>query len=960
MTSEGVVALSRGDEPLILLSYETIVGRTVREIIARLRLEGSLGISTPVFRRLFQLSEIPTRLFPDLLIVGTANARRLPPFYLYEAPPDQAENKREIELWVHVSNKQDIEINPFLARVNLELSGKDLLKTVSDYLSEIPHVPWALTVAGKEVERINVNPNAPLTLECALTPLGMEQCEARIHAVKEFVESEAQFVRDVSDVLGFWKSQLVAEKVIEADEGTEMFRPLEAVAVAHALFLEKLEEVENTYSATIGGLFCDAAQMFKASGEYFSLASYIQARLKQKLDSPDIARRVEKISERREEPRGLMEMLQIPLKRYDLYEEFLAELGQLTPKCHTDFRLIKFAVELVQQVNVDLKLKMTSYEGMLKCIEIQRRVQFEVLAPGRAYVDEFVVKVDGQSGRLYLFTDLMLVTTDGKKTGKVTASYSIPDVRYMANQSVVHFRKYKQKEVCTVEFESPDMAQMVLTHILELKMGHYEKVGEADKVIMFTSLKASWDLPSLTRHTGAVINNSLYFFGGRNESGFSDKFVTIDPQWTTSVNICPFDTTEAAAAVVGDSVYIYGGVNAQGNYNSLYQFHSRTQNWRNINVMDPPPPRKGHTMVSYERKLYIFGGIEAGKDRPSDSMLVFDTETETWSELETENRPEGRHRHTACVWEHYMIIHGGTYGRTVLSDIRMFNFETNEWLQPRLSGWILFPRYSHCMISVNNWLLIIGGTDGWRLAPSVAIYCTPTLDFTIHPLVSGGNNSEYLINSCMLSNNAGVILYGGSDMHGTTCSSVYRLVMPPIFCEYEYATVELDNMTQGHMNLYYPSGDDPDYLERMKRLRTHGTRSCSSLCSGTRAVVPDFPACRVTPEDAGTVATLLTPLIHSQLPKTPPSHETVELDVPDGVFVPPELASGDILLELCNAAPQEHEVLQDITTLPPLESALCLPLIEDPDCPDPLDSDDFGLGPSAFSPSNFGPDQLDL
>ena len=970
------MALARGDGPLILLSYDTICNRTAREILARLRLDGALGISTPIMKRHLRMSEIPTQLFPDLLVAGQANPRRFPPFYLFHVAPSEQENPHEVQLWVHISNPQGIEINPFLAKIDKGVVGKELVQLVSGQLTAIDHVPHALTVCGKEVDSVDCNLPGPLTLVCTLTPHGMEACEKRVDAVKEFVESERLFVMDVSVVLGFWRQQLKAERVIEEEEGIGMFRSLEAVACAHALFLEKLDQQKNSYSATIGGVFCDTAQMFKASAEYFSNARYIQARLMEKMESPDVARRVAKISEMKDDPRSLIDLLNIPLTRYDYYEEFLSLLKSLTPECHTDFRLIGFAMEIVQQVNVGLKMKMMSDKGMMKCIEIQKRVKtFPVLAPARDFVCEFDIQCNSKNGHLYLFTDLMLVTTEPSKAEKVKASYAIADVRYMAKDNEVYFRNYKQKECCQVDFASPDDAQRVLTHILQLKMDYYENVGEADKVVIFTPLQVSWELPSITRHTGAVVNDMMYFFGGKNEEGMSDKFITIDRNWHTSINVSPFDTTECAAAVVGEYIYIFGGVNAQGNYNSLYKFHVRDQEWQPVNAMDQPAPRKGHTMVSYDRKLYIFGGIEAGSDRPSNTMLVFNTETETWSDIETDNRPEGRHRHSACVWSHYMIVHGGTYGRTVLADIRLFDFTNNEWLYPHMTGWMLFPRYAHSTVMINNWLVIVGGTDGWHLAPSVAIYCTDNLEFTIHPLVSGGNNSEYLINSCMLANNSiGVVMYGGSDMHGTTCSTFCRLVMPPLFCEYEYATGELDYMTQGHMNLYYPSADDPDYLERMKRLRSHGVKSCSSLTSGTRGYIPEFPACRVTPEDASTVACLLTPLIHSP-DDTPtavsPATNPTRVDVPIGIFVPPELHSKDLIFGL--SSPMIN-ISSGRPSLPSIGDRNYPPrlvstdLFNDPppdfDLPPSLHTSDIGnnmmfSGPSLSSISLFTPDSID-
>lgn len=96
--------------------------------------------------------------------------------------------------------------------------------------------------------------------------------------------------------------------------------------------------------------------------------------------------------------------------------------------------------------------------------------------------------------------------------------------------------------------------------------------------------------------------------------------------------------------------------------------------------MTPQPParRYGHTMVTHDRFLYVFGG-SADSTLPND-LHCYDLDAEVWSVIIPEpdsQIPSGRVFHASSVICDAMYIFGGTVDNNVRSgDMFRFQFST--------------------------------------------------------------------------------------------------------------------------------------------------------------------------------------------------------------------------------------------------------------------------------------------
>lgn len=184
-------------------------------------------------------------------------------------------------------------------------------------------------------------------------------------------------------------------------------------------------------------------------------------------------------------------------------------------------------------------------------------------------------------------------------------------------------------------------------------------------------------------HGAAIYDNKLWIFAGY------DGNARLNDMWTISLlpgelriweevvqyGDCPPTCCNFPVAVARESMFVFSGQSGAKITNSLFQFHFRDKRWTRISTEHilrgaPPPParRYGHTMVSFDRHLYVFGGA-ADSTLPND-LHCYDLDTQTWNVVMPSNDsevPSGRLFHAASVIGEAMFIFGGTVDNNVRS-----------------------------------------------------------------------------------------------------------------------------------------------------------------------------------------------------------------------------------------------------------------------------------------------------
>lgn len=194
-------------------------------------------------------------------------------------------------------------------------------------------------------------------------------------------------------------------------------------------------------------------------------------------------------------------------------------------------------------------------------------------------------------------------------------------------------------------------------------------------------------------HGAAVFDGKLWIFAGYDGNarlndmwtislaGDSHSWEEVNQRGSRPPTCCNFPV-----AVARDSMFVFSGQSGAKITNSLFQFSFKERCWSRISTEHilrgaPPPParRYGHTMVSYDRHLYVFGGA-ADSTLPND-LHCYDLDARTWavvSPTADSYVPSGRLFHAAAVIGDAVYIFGGTVDNNVRSG-EMFRFQFSSY-----------------------------------------------------------------------------------------------------------------------------------------------------------------------------------------------------------------------------------------------------------------------------------------
>ncbi|KAI1125619.1 hypothetical protein F5Y10DRAFT_267937 [Nemania abortiva] len=233
-------------------------------------------------------------------------------------------------------------------------------------------------------------------------------------------------------------------------------------------------------------------------------------------------------------------------------------------------------------------------------------------------------------------------------------------------------------------------------------------------------------------HSSLLVGNAFIVYGGDtkiDESDVLDETLyllnTSTRQWSRALPAGPRPSGRYGHSlnIVGSKIYIFGG-QVEGYFMNdlsafdLNQLQMPNNRWELLidnseNSVTPagkvPPARTNHSMITYNDKLYLFGGTNGFQW--FNDVWCYDPPTNQWTQLDCIGYiPSAREGHSAALIEDVMYIFGGrTEEGADLGDLAAFRISSRRWYTFQNMGPTPSPRSGHSMTAVGKSIVVVGG-----------------------------------------------------------------------------------------------------------------------------------------------------------------------------------------------------------------------------------------------------------
>ncbi|RFU27165.1 hypothetical protein B7463_g9168, partial [Scytalidium lignicola] len=233
-------------------------------------------------------------------------------------------------------------------------------------------------------------------------------------------------------------------------------------------------------------------------------------------------------------------------------------------------------------------------------------------------------------------------------------------------------------------------------------------------------------------HASLLVGNAFIVYGGDTKMEDADVLDetlyllnTSTRQWSRAVPGGPRPAGRYGHSlnILGSKIYVFGG-QVEGYFMNdlvafdLNQLQVPSNRWeillRSTEEGGPPigqipPPRTNHTIVTYNEKLYLFGGTN-GYHWFND-VWCYDPVPNAWTLLDCIGYiPAPREGHAAAIVDDVMYIFGGrTEEGADLGDLASFRISTRRWYTFQNMGPSPSPRSGHSMTAYGKQIVVLAG-----------------------------------------------------------------------------------------------------------------------------------------------------------------------------------------------------------------------------------------------------------
>ena len=150
-----------------------------------------------------------------------------------------------------------------------------------------------------------------------------------------------------------------------------------------------------------------------------------------------------------------------------------------------------------------------------------------------------------------------------------------------------------------------------------------------------------------------------------------------------------------------EGLLLFGG-SGGGFSDETYFLDLKKKVWRRLEGSKKPGRRAYHSVVVYDERMWIFGGLSGNSYRSDAWSLAIEEGKKTldWREADAVGlKVRGREGHAAAVFESNMVVFGGYDGVDFDDSLICLNLETKIWWRPKESGSRPAARAGHSLVA---------------------------------------------------------------------------------------------------------------------------------------------------------------------------------------------------------------------------------------------------------------------
>ncbi|KAI0476187.1 hypothetical protein GGR56DRAFT_458997 [Xylariaceae sp. FL0804] len=233
-------------------------------------------------------------------------------------------------------------------------------------------------------------------------------------------------------------------------------------------------------------------------------------------------------------------------------------------------------------------------------------------------------------------------------------------------------------------------------------------------------------------HSSLLVGNAFIVYGGDtkiDETDVLDETLyllnTSTRQWSRALPAGPRPSGRYGHSlnIVGSKIYIFGG-QVEGYFMNdlatfdLNQLQMPNNRWEILVENSEgnsalqgkvPPARTNHSMITYNDKLFLFGGTNGFQW--FNDVWCYDPGTNSWTQCDCIGYiPVPREGHAASLVDDVMYVFGGrTEEGADLGDLAAFRISSRRWYTFQNMGPSPSPRSGHSMTTVGKSVVVVGG-----------------------------------------------------------------------------------------------------------------------------------------------------------------------------------------------------------------------------------------------------------